>query len=152
MKDQGQEKVTVSEASRRIRVGRRTIQRWIAAGVLTKAGGKVVLDDLAEVVMTRTTDPRPGPRPGGLHYQHVFRSNGFNVPRAQKRLSDLDRAAKVADQLARVADPYVLEQLSTLAWLAAKLRRGEVGTGARMKPDELLETLRVVMTRCGGRE
>jgi hypothetical protein len=136
------ELVSVKSASERGYVSRRTIHRWIRDGSLQKVGNKVRFDDVAELITRRVMQPRRGPRPGRAHWQVTFRNNGFPVPRAQKRLSDVERAQKISEQLVRIRSPYVLDQLAKQAFRCALLRENERALGTWTKPEDLLAQFR----------
>ncbi len=134
--------VTVKAAADRRLVSRRTLHRWIKEGALTKVGNKVRWEDVAELVARWSEQPRRGPRPGGVNLQVMFRTNGFKVPKAQKRLSDLQRAEKVSEQLVRIRSPYVLDLLAKQAELFSKIRINDHALGQWTKPEDLLAQLR----------
>lgn len=130
---------SLKEAERRTFVSRRTIQRWIKEGSLAKVGDKVRLDDLADLISDRTFHPRQGPRPGRAHYQVTFRNNGLFVPKAQKRLSDMERAEKASHQLERIRDPYLLDLLGKQAQLFAQIRERDRSLGRWTKPEDMMD-------------
>jgi hypothetical protein len=134
--------VTVKAAADRSAVSRRTIHRWIKEGALPKVGNKVRMDDVADLIRHRTMMPRRGPRPGRAHYQVLFRTNGFKVPKAQKRLSDLQRAEKVSEQLVRIREPRILELLAEQAFGIRLIREKERERGDWTKAKVLLARLR----------
>jgi hypothetical protein len=72
----------------------------------------------------------------------MFRMNGFKVPKAQKRLSDLQRAEKVSEQLARIREPYILERLAEQAFGIRLIREKERARGDWTKAEVLLARLR----------
>lgn len=136
------ELVTVKGAAGRGNVSRRTIHRWIKEGSLRKVGNKLRFDDVAELITRRVLQPRRGPRPGLADWQVKFRNNGFPVPMAQKRLSDVQRAEKISEQLVRIRSPYVLEQLAKQALRCGLIRENERALGTWTKPEDLLAQLR----------
>lgn len=136
------ELLSVKGAADRSAISRRTIHRWIKEGALPKIGNKVRMGDLAELIRDRTMMPRRGPRPGRARYQVLLRTNGFYVPKAQKRLSDIERAEKVSEQLVRIRSPYVLDLLAKQAELFGKIRTNDHALGQWTKPEDLLAQLR----------
>ena len=136
------ELLTVKGAAERGNVSRRSIHRWIKDGSLHKVGNKLRLDDVAELITRRVLQPRRGPRPGRAHYQVLFRTNGFKVPKAQKRLTDLQRAEKVSEQLVRIREPRILELLAEQAFGIRLIREKERERGDWTKAKVLLARLR----------
>jgi hypothetical protein len=134
--------VTVKAAADRRLVSRRTLHRWIKEGALTKIGNKVRWEDVAELVARWSEQPRRGPRPGGVNLQVMFRANGFKLPKAQKRLSDLQRAEKVSEQLVRIREPRILELLAQQAFGIRLIREKERERGDWTKAKVLLARLR----------
>jgi hypothetical protein len=134
--------VTVKAAADRRLVSRRTLHRWIKEGALTKVGNKVRWEDVAELVARWSEQPRRGPRPGGVNLQVMLRGNGFKLPKAQKRLSDLQRAEKVSEQLVRIREPRILELLAEQAFGIRLIREKERERGDWTKANVLLERLR----------
>lgn len=136
------ELLTVKSAAERGNVSRRSIHRWIKEGSLHKVGNKLRFDDVAELITRRVLQPRRGPRPGRADWQVKFRNNGFPVPRAQKRLSDVERVEKISQQLVRIRSPYVLDQLAKQVFRCGLIRETESALGTWTKPEDLLAQLR----------